>query len=136
MRWVGFDPHESFHHAITSYPFRYGLGRTRATRSAFRIHRFGASSYALLEPKPGRLAVLFDREPVEARMTRIVQFVIVANGRHSIVAAVREPTASMLDAASGSFTLATSPSRRSLPETIRRKGYAGRIPALKIIHTQ
>jgi hypothetical protein len=43
----------SFHHAITSYPFRYGLGRTRATRSAFRIHRFGASSYALVEPKPG-----------------------------------------------------------------------------------
>ena len=55
-------------------------------------------------------------------MTRIVQFVIVANGRHSIAAAVREPTAFMLGAASGSFTLATSPSRRSLPETIRRKG--------------
>jgi hypothetical protein len=43
----------SLHHAITSYPFRYGLGRTRATQSAFRIHRFGANSCALLEPNPG-----------------------------------------------------------------------------------
>jgi hypothetical protein len=44
----------SFHHAIPSYPFRCGLGRTSAAQSAFRIHQFDANSGTLSEPKPGR----------------------------------------------------------------------------------
>jgi hypothetical protein len=43
----------SFHHAIPAYPFRYGLDRTGATQSAFRISQFDANSGTLLETKAG-----------------------------------------------------------------------------------